>query len=72
MTAIAPEPGFLEDLPPMPETAEPVLLPGLLHGLGLSVHPVPAWITDPELIASIEAGLIDIPDDFNTATRERP
>ncbi|MFR0351829.1 hypothetical protein [Streptomyces sediminimaris] len=25
---------------------------------------VPAWITDPDLIASIEAGLVDIPDDF--------
>ncbi|MGW1796908.1 hypothetical protein ACWCQN_13075 [Streptomyces sp. NPDC001984] len=65
MTVIAPEPNPLDDLPPMQETAKPVLMPGLLHGLGLSPRPVPAWITDPDLIASIEAGLIDIPDDFN-------
>lgn len=72
MTALAPEPNALADLPPMPETAEPLVMPGLLHGLGLSTRPVPAWITDPDLIASIQAGLIDIPDDLNTATRERP
>lgn len=65
MTAIAPEPNPLDVLPPMPETAEPVLMPDLLHGLGITPHPVPAWITDPEVIASIEAGLIDIPDDLN-------
>ncbi|MEV7394901.1 hypothetical protein [Streptomyces sp. NPDC091215] len=66
MTAIAPEPNALAALPPMPETAEPLVMPGLLHGLGLSIRPVPAWITDPDLIASIEAGLIEVPDDFNT------
>ncbi|MFL5910507.1 MAG: hypothetical protein ACJ768_08090 [Gaiellaceae bacterium] len=67
MTAIAPEPNPLGDLPPMPENAEPVLLPGLLRGLGLARRPeAPAWITDPDLIASIEAGLIDIPDDLST------
>jgi len=56
----------LAGLPSMPETADPVLLPGLLRGLGITPHPVPAWITDPEVIASIEAGLIDIPDDLMT------
>lgn len=68
MTAIAPEPNPLDDLPSMPDTAAPVLLPGLLRGLGLAPRPrpVPAWITDPDLIASIEAGLIDIPDDLTT------
>lgn len=29
----------------------------------------PAWITDPDLIASIEAGLIDIDDEFMGATQ---
>lgn len=62
----------LDDLPPMPETAEPVLLPGLLSGLGITPHPVPAWITNPEVVASIEAGLIDIPDEFcQTTIREK-
>lgn len=67
MTTIAPKPNPLADLPSMPETAAPVLLPGLLYGLGLRPRPVPRWITDPELIASIEAGLIEIPDDLNTS-----
>ncbi|WP_030169111.1 hypothetical protein [Streptomyces sp. NRRL S-813] len=53
----------LLDLPPTPDTADPVILPGLLSGLGLTSRPVPAWITDPDLIASIEAGLIEIDDD---------
>jgi hypothetical protein len=52
------------DLPPMPGDAPPVILPGLLSGLGITTRPVPAWITDPDLIASIEAGLIDLPDEF--------
>ena len=25
---------------------------------------VPAWVTDPDLIADIRAGLVDIPDDL--------
>ncbi|WP_406123097.1 hypothetical protein OIE52_38870 [Streptomyces canus] len=52
------------DLPPMPGDAPPVILPGLLTGLGITPRRVPAWISDPNLIASIEAGLIDIDDDF--------
>ena len=52
------------DLPPMPGDAPPVILPGLLAGLGITPRKVPAWISDPNLIASIEAGLIDIDDDF--------
>ncbi|MET9149985.1 hypothetical protein ABZX82_01700 [Streptomyces griseoflavus] len=31
---------------------------------GITRRPVPRWITDPDLIASIEAGLTDIDDDF--------
>ncbi|MBA2951645.1 hypothetical protein [Streptomyces himalayensis] len=55
----------LLDLPPMPADADPVILPGLLHGLGITRRPVPAWITDPNCIASIEAGLIELPDELN-------
>ncbi|MFE7954437.1 hypothetical protein [Streptomyces sp. NPDC057413] len=33
---------------------------------GAAPQPVPTWISDPELIASIEAGHIEIPDDLNT------
>lgn len=55
------------DLPPTPESAPPVILPGLLSGLGITSRPVPAWITDPEVIASIEAGLMDLPDDLTEA-----
>lgn len=52
------------DLPPTPATADPVIVPGLLTGLGITRRPVPRWITDPDLIASIQAGLIDIDDAF--------
>jgi hypothetical protein len=45
----------LLDLPPTPATADPVIQP----------RRVPAWITDPNLIADILAGHIDIDDDFN-------
>jgi hypothetical protein len=70
VTALVPEPNPLEGLPSMPATAEPVLVPGLLRGLGVTPHPVPAWVTDPEVIASIEAGLIDIPDDLYLITTQ--
>lgn len=70
MTAIAPEPTPLDGLPSMPTSAEPVLMPGLLRGLGLAARPAPAWISDPDLIASIEAGLIDIPDDLYLTTHQ--
>jgi hypothetical protein len=52
------------DLPPTPAAADPVIVPGLLSDLGILPRPVPRWITDPDLIASIEAGLIEIDDDF--------
>jgi hypothetical protein len=60
----------LDDLPPMPETADPVLMPGLLRGLGITPRPVPAWISDPDLIASIKAGFIDVPDDLYLITTQ--
>jgi hypothetical protein len=56
------------DLPPTPVTADPVILPGLLSGLGITPRRVPAWITDPDLIASIQAGLVEIPADFGGDT----
>jgi hypothetical protein len=55
----------LDTLPTMPVTAAPVVLPGLLAGVGLSPRRVPRWITDPAVIESILAGFIDIPDDLN-------
>jgi hypothetical protein len=51
-------------LPPMPGDAEPVIVPGLLSGLGITPRRVPAWITNPDLIADILAGHADIPADF--------
>ncbi len=54
----------LLDLPPAPVSAAPVIVPGLLSGLGITRRPVPAWVTCPDLIASIEAGLIDVDDEF--------
>lgn len=52
------------DFPPAPTTAAPVIVPGLLAGLGITRRPVPAWVTDPDLVASIEAGLVDIDAEF--------
>ncbi|MEU2566570.1 hypothetical protein [Streptomyces althioticus] len=52
------------NLPPTPDGADPVIVPGLLSGLGITPRPIPRWITDPDLIASIQAGLIDIDDAF--------
>lgn len=66
MTALLPErPTVLDELPPMAVTAAPVVLPGLLAGIGVTERRVPAWITDPAVIASIVAGYVDIPDEFN-------
>jgi hypothetical protein len=52
------------DLPSMPGDAAPVILPGLLSGLGITPRRAPAWITNPDLIASIQAGLMDLPDEL--------
>ncbi|MGW5431846.1 hypothetical protein ACWET9_32305 [Streptomyces sp. NPDC004059] len=51
-------------LPPMPADADPVIVPGLLSGLGITKRRIPAWITDPNLIESILSGHIEIPADF--------
>ena len=50
------------DLPPTPADAPPVILPGLLSGLGITRRPAPAWITNPDLVESIALGLMDIDD----------
>ena len=52
------------DLPPTPATADPVIVPGLLSGPGITPRRVPAWITDPDLIDDILSGHADIPADF--------
>ncbi len=52
----------LLDLPPTPADAAPVILPGLLSGLGITRRPAPAWITNPDLIESIARGLMNIDD----------
>jgi len=62
------------DLPPTPTSADPVIVPGLLSGLGITPdlptglgvtrRPVPAWITNPDTITSIALGLVEIDDEF--------
>jgi hypothetical protein len=52
------------DLPSMPADADPVILPGLLSGLGITPRRAPAWITDPGLIDDILSGHADIPADL--------
>ncbi|GAA4823796.1 hypothetical protein [Streptomyces ziwulingensis] len=47
------------DLPPMPADADPVILPGLLSGLGLAPRTV-----DPDFQASIDSGLTETFEDF--------
>jgi hypothetical protein len=52
---------LLSELPVIPAPVGDLLL------AGLDLTPrrrVPAWVTDPGLIASILAGHIDIPDDL--------
>ncbi|GGU52123.1 hypothetical protein [Streptomyces lavendofoliae] len=52
---------LLSDLPIVP----PPVASLLLAGLDLAPRRrVPAWITDPGLIADILAGFVDIPDDL--------
>ncbi len=41
------------DLPPMPDTADPVILPGLLTALGIKKR------TDPDFQASIDGGFTE-------------
>lgn len=49
-------------LPEQPVTVAPLLL----RALDLVPKPaVPRWASDPAFIASVLAGLVDIPDDLN-------
>src|ERR1044072_4697248 len=76
MSTLSPGPNPLADLPPMAGTGDPGIVPRLVRGLALTPRAptpvltarprVPMWISPPDLIASIEAGLIEIPDDLNT------
>ncbi|GFH34348.1 hypothetical protein [Streptomyces pacificus] len=57
-------------------TAHPVVPPQvagpLLRALDLTRRdPVPAWITDPDVRASIEAGFLDIPDELHGDSRHQ-
>jgi hypothetical protein len=62
------------DLPPTPTGADPVIVPGLLSGLGITPdlpaglgvtrRPVPAWITNPDVVTSIALGLVEVDDEF--------
>ncbi|MFF7184656.1 hypothetical protein ACFZAR_05355 [Streptomyces sp. NPDC008222] len=54
----------LLDLPPMPTDADPVIVPGLPTGLGITPRRIPRWATDANFIESILAGHIQIPDDL--------
>jgi hypothetical protein len=47
----------------MPGDADPVIVPGLLSGLGITRPRIPAWITDPDVIKSITEGLYELPDE---------
>jgi hypothetical protein len=47
------------DLPPMPEDAAPVIVPGLLSGLGLARRPV-----DPDFQASIDGKFTESFEEF--------
>lgn len=47
------------DLPPMPDDAAPVVLPGLLAALGVTRRQ-----PDPDFTASIDAGLLESYEDY--------
>ena len=47
------------DLPPMPDTADPVIVPGLLAALGLTRRTV-----DPDFQASIDGGFTESYEDY--------
>ncbi|MFH8926335.1 hypothetical protein ACH4D4_04700 [Streptomyces pristinaespiralis] len=54
---------LLSDLPAAPAPIREQVAGPLLRALDL-VPTVPAWITDPGLIADILAGFCDLPDDL--------
>lgn len=62
------DPNVLEALPDMAETTEPILLPGLTAGLGLTKRQAPRWFTNPDAIQSFEDGFLGSLDEFNPET----
>lgn len=58
MTAIASERNPLMDLPPMPDTAPPVLAPGLLQSLGITPR------TQTDFQQSLYDGFTETYEDF--------
>lgn len=58
------------DLPPTPDSADPVIVPGLLSGLGITRRPAPSWVSSPDVIESIALGLYEI--DADVVTRDEP
>jgi len=54
---------LLSDLPKAPAVVQQAVAAPLLRALDL-VPRAPSWVTDPDVIASILAGFIDIPDDI--------
>jgi hypothetical protein len=55
------------DLPPTPDDAEPVILPGLLTGLGIVRR------MDPDYQTSMDSGLTESLEDFcKRISRETP
>ncbi|WP_405747693.1 hypothetical protein [Streptomyces canus] len=53
------------DLPPMPDTADPVILPGLLTALGIKKR------TDPDFQASIDGGFTESFEDYCTRISQK-
>jgi hypothetical protein len=49
-------------LPPMPTDAPPVILPSLLTGLNLTRPGT--WVTDPDVRASLDDGLLESFEEF--------
>lgn len=55
------------DLPPMPADATPVIVPGLLSGLGITKRPV-----DPDFRASLDGGFTESFEDYCTRISQKP
>jgi hypothetical protein len=61
MTAILPErPTVLDDLPPMPATAPPVVLPGLLTGIGVR----PSTYAQSDFQQSLDDGFTETYEEY--------
>lgn len=54
------------NLPPMPDTADPVIVPGLLTALGVTRRQ-----TDPDFQASIDGGFTESFEDYCTRISQK-